>query len=893
MSIPYQTHNLTLPEFGPYTKRYSGISHVPASNKGFRFDLAVFPGLYRRRVDVPNVRFESGFHPWRADAQLKCYTFRHEIEWKDRVYADVSFCELDGDARLVRVECVNDTDAPQNLVLHFMASMHRPVPSYRKFSIPTCRIALPDGAALVFANDFDELHFARPRPDDNLCYDGLRRAEEPVEGFVQGYGIGRTFGADPDDRVSYQFKLAQSLESPCLCIRYLNASDEPARYHLATGERVVLAPTLAPSLAICRLDRPLSHGDQRIELVSEGTAAAKLDFLCLCEADCAHEISIEPIEDDCTPNVEHIGDNCLVLKYPAADEYYGLTWAYPDAEIRTILNDELDIFLRDTVQDHVSSVLRGNKLGCYTNVFMRPIPIAPRSSRVLYGTLCREYSLADATARCQHLAGLNSKYDDIWRACNCKCDAMPALPAGERFQLGQQLIRATLCTNVVYPVYTRRQYILHNTPGRWWDSLYTWDSGFVGMGLLQYSTRRAYDCLNAYLTAEGDDEAAFIHHGSLVPTQAYLFAELYNRTGDMELVRSCYPRLRQYYLFFTGQSGSSTLDNLDSGLLRPWDYFYNSGGWDDYPPQKYVHAQGLEATCTPVVTTAHAIRFAKILAYFAEMLDRTQDVAGYAADITRLTSALDDWSWDDESGYYGYVLHDAQRRPAGIVHHESGQNYNMGMDGASPLFAGACPDRRAQRIMQRLADPNHLWTEYGLSTVDRSAAYFRRDGYWNGAVWMPYQWLFFKAALDMGETEFAYRLACAVLNTWERECRESYNCFEHFMLETGRGAGWHQFGGLSAPVAQLFQAYYVPGTITTGHDTFVKRAVWRDDYAALTACLSATRAGRQSVLVALTPGNYAATADVALDVRCRHDGLLELSFVTDAPGELHLHISRA
>ena len=79
MSIPYQTHNLTLPEFGPYTKRYSGISHVPAANKGFRFDLAVFPGLYRRRVDVPNVRFESGFHPWRADAQLKCcllYTSR-------------------------------------------------------------------------------------------------------------------------------------------------------------------------------------------------------------------------------------------------------------------------------------------------------------------------------------------------------------------------------------------------------------------------------------------------------------------------------------------------------------------------------------------------------------------------------------------------------------------------------------------------------------------------------------------------------------------------------------------------------------------------------------------------------------------------------------------------
>lgn len=74
------------------------------------------------------------------------------------------------------------------------------------------------------------------------------------------------------------------------------------------------------------------------------------------------------------------------------------------------------------------------------------------------------------------------------------------LPAGEPFALGGQLMRAVLCTNVVYPVYTRGQYIRHNTPGRWWDSLYTWDSGFIGMGLAQFSARRGFDCLNAYLT---------------------------------------------------------------------------------------------------------------------------------------------------------------------------------------------------------------------------------------------------------------------------------------------------------------------------------------------------------------------------------------------------------
>lgn len=96
-----QSHDLSLPAWGPYTKRYSGISHVPAANDGVRFDLSVFPGMYRRRVDVPNVRFESGFHPWAAAPDLSCYTFRHELLWKDQLYADISFAPLGEDARIL------------------------------------------------------------------------------------------------------------------------------------------------------------------------------------------------------------------------------------------------------------------------------------------------------------------------------------------------------------------------------------------------------------------------------------------------------------------------------------------------------------------------------------------------------------------------------------------------------------------------------------------------------------------------------------------------------------------------------------------------------------------------------------------------------------------------
>ena len=137
---------------------------------------------------------------------------------------------------------------------------------------------------------------------------------------------------------------------------------------------------------------------------------------------------------------------------------------------------------------------------------------------------------------------------------------------------------ATLLTNVVYPVYTRRRYIRHNTPGRWWDCLYTWDSGMIGLGLTELDQGRALDCLRAYLTPPGDPDAAFIHHGSLVPTQHALFHELWNRTQSRELLASCYPGLRPYYRFLAGKLGSSTTRTPRSGLLKGWDYFYNSGG---------------------------------------------------------------------------------------------------------------------------------------------------------------------------------------------------------------------------------------------------------------------------------------------------------------------------
>jgi hypothetical protein len=372
-----------------------------------------------------------------------------------------------------------------------------------------------------------------------------------------------------------------------------------------------------------------------------------------------------------------------------------------------------------------------------------------------------------------------------------------------------------------------------------------------------------------------------------VPTQFYLFHELWNRTQDRGLLEYFYPRLQQYYRFFAGRLGSSTTRTMKSGLLKTWDYFYNSGGWDDYPPQVYVHQQALEGSVSPAVSSANGIRIAKTMQMAARAAGQAGDEAEYQADIDLWQDALQRYAWDSEAGYFSYVRHDAQGEPVGILRHPGGQNFDMGLDGTSPLYAGICDPEQERLIFERLSSPERLWTPIGLTTVDQTAAYYKLDGYWNGAVWFPHQWFYWKTLLDLGGLDFAAQIARTALDTWRTEVDASYHCFEHFIVQSGRGAGWHQFGGLSAPVLAWYGAYHRPGRLTTGFDAWVQRQSFDAGNRSLQADLAFYQAGPRpaTVIASMAPGlAYQANWNgQPAPVHERYPGVLEISLDRTKP----------
>ncbi len=862
MPAKITSHDLHLPNWGPYSKRYAGISHIPDVNQGLRFDVGIIPGHYRRQMLVPNEKWASGHFPWEAVPDLSYYAYRYELEWKDQVYCDVSFSAISDHARLLRSNFVNTTDSEQNLMVHLVAFMNfPPVRPYSDEPIQIMKVTLPKGGLWFGALDYEELIYAVSRPTDNLVEDGMLRAEIRAHGLVDGSGIGCGFGKDTGDMVHFRFALSKGIPNATVTFRYKLDGDKPLSFLLSgsiqgelvfSGEKHDGLGFSCLSLNVGRLE----PGDFDITLTSQGGIGVVLDGFAITNAVHVDEICFEIHKWTHTPQIM-VGPHpqSVILKFADTDVYYGLAWDLPDFWIRQILNDELDNLLRWLVPNNYSEIIEGSGEGHFTDIFLRPIFLSPHSEKMIFAMTCFGSQIEVEGLLSDFHFKKSEELEQIYIAAREKTDYIDYLPSSEKYRFSQERMAATELMNVVYPVYTRRQYIRHNTPGKWWDCLYTWDSGFIGLALLELDQQRAIDCLNAYLTPAGDTHAAFIHHGSPVPTQMYLFHELWNRTQDRTLLESFYPKLRQYYLFLAGRSGSSTTRGLQSNLLRTWEYFFESGGWDDYPAQIYTLEGKGEAQITCVAITSHAIRSAKILAEAAKVLGLSDDEAIYNEDISIFSDALQRYAWDEDSGYFSYVCHNEAGVPIGHLRNKNGINYNMGLDGITPLQAGICTTEQEKLFWDRLKDTNRFWTKIGLSTVDQSAPYYRNDGYWNGAVWMPHQWFIWKTALDLGQGEFANKIANTALDLWKTEVETSYYCFEHFLIQSGRGAGWHQFSGLSSPVVSWFGAYHRPGRLTTGSDIWVEEVQFTNFNRCLFARLRRMGHPRSvSLIVNMQPG---------------------------------------
>ncbi|HPI74182.1 MAG TPA: hypothetical protein PLZ01_12285, partial [bacterium] len=462
------THDLSFPAWGPYTKKYIGLSHIPDVQKGIRFDLSVFPGFYRRKVDVPNTFFESGFHPWEASPDLRYFSFRHELEWKDRVFADISYSFLDEQARLVRMHCVNQTAEEQSIVLHLMASLHFPSlkPYQPDTPIHPAVVQGPSRLNWIRAIDYDQIHTQDQEPQKTLVYDGGWYKEVRDHGFVGGSGLGQGFGRHPGDQVRYTVTVEENCNDAVLILRYRMKKGESLTLQMGGVFQGQLVCRGADSLTT--LQAPVGAvdaGKHTLSLTSLGGRPIEMDGFCLTPRSKAGDVRFETIQWDPVPALQK-GPvaNSLVLKYKDIDHYYGLLWFSADVQVREFYCRDLDIFFRRMANDHVLTKFYGEGNGHFTNVFIRPIRLSPHSQKTLYSVVCTG-TQAEVEAQITRYAEKSGSFEKTYEENRMRLADLSSRSGGARYVFSQERMAATLLTNVVYPVYTQKSYIRHSAPG--------------------------------------------------------------------------------------------------------------------------------------------------------------------------------------------------------------------------------------------------------------------------------------------------------------------------------------------------------------------------------------------------------------------------------------------
>lgn len=784
--------------WGPYSKKLAGIAHIAEEEKGTLMEFSVFPSQYRGMTQLPVEVYLSNYMPWYANSDQSSYGYRFETEWKDQVFTDVSYRKLGDNAVEVEAEFVNKTNLPQALVLHYL--MHRELAEEVELDLPESAIALD---ALMY----ETLDLKAEQRREGLNFDGTLTGEMTGKQYYHGhalsgkkgpYGMTGFFGQNEGDQVKYRFVRCPGENE----VLYIHAEGEGEFELKGICEEALHIS--GDELQFYSLPVTNCNSRELILTCKRGNGVA-IDCIILSEK----KPEIVNRSKSFLPVLEE-EKNQLIISYPDMEVGYGVIWEAESYEVREFRTSRPETYLPYMTHNHVSKILIDDGKDEYINIFIRPIFLEPGETRKSCGKI---------------ICGKKDEIKAQLKNCSCEKNDFENENSIRKLEnpyaLGQNLMQAVMLTNVVYPVRVQGNYIRHFTPGKWWDSLYTWDNGFIALGMTGIHVDLAKECLDDYLTEPGNSHAAFIHHGSMVPVQAYVYKAIFEKTEDVDFLREYYPSMKQYYDFYSGHNPKSHMVMKESGILRPFDYFYNSGGWDDYPPQKYVMEKRMGGYVSPVINTCHAINFARIMAMAA--MELGEDDTGYREDIKVWTQALQTYAYDEETGYFSYLVYqDSKIIP---LRTEKGENYNKGLDGAYPFMVDVCTEKQKKQLAFYLMSEEHMWTPIGISVVDKEASYYQSDGYWNGSVWMPHQWFVFLGMLEQGYAENAVRIAETALNLWKRETDASYHCYEHFMVQSGRGAGWHNFSGLSSPVILWYHGCFTEGTITVPVNLWMRQVI--------------------------------------------------------------------
>lgn len=286
-----------------------------------------------------------------------------------------------------------------------------------------------------------------------------------------------------------------------------------------------------------------------------------------------------------------------------------------------------------------------------------------------------------------------------------------------------------------------------------------------------YSQRQYPNGYINYRTGSYLDEI-IEHNGELTssaPWYSWLNWEVYKMTGDKAFLREMYDSSVKFYEFYVSHrdkdndglcewGGHAVLESVRDALVAVWDEV----AWP-------ANFEALDLNCMMVME-------AKSLEAMALELGLQHEASRWKADHENRAALINQLCWDPETSFYYHV----DKENHTFTHKTDNDLKRMEIIGFLPLWAGIASKEQAEALVGHLTNPDKFWRKYGIPSLSADDSYYNDKGYWNGPVWVQWNYLIQRGLADYGYHGEATELVRRVSDVMHDRLSKDHNLWEFY-----------------------------------------------------------------------------------------------------------------
>ncbi|HEY2409208.1 MAG TPA: trehalase family glycosidase [Polyangiaceae bacterium] len=336
------------------------------------------------------------------------------------------------------------------------------------------------------------------------------------------------------------------------------------------------------------------------------------------------------------------------------------------------------------------------------------------------------------------------------------------------------------------------------------DSLYMWDSVFITLfgryGARGWNFQHTLDNFYAKQHPDGgicrqfregngsECYSRFDPAGSGPNVLGLSEWEYYQSFGDRARLAAVFPVLVAYgqwqRRYRTWPNGSYWGTGLASGM--------------DNQPRTPEGESIDHAHRTWVDTNMQAVLANRLVLQIAEVLDRSEEVADFAAENAVLVPWINEYLWDESTGFY----HDLRRDQSRLTELKTIGAYWA-------LLADAVPAERLERFVGHLSNAAEFKRTHRIPSLSADTPGYDPDGgLWRGGVWPPTNYMVLRGLSARGLEDLAYEIACNHHASVVASFEATGSVWEHHAPDlVNQGRGRKDFVGWTGitPIAVLLE----------------------------------------------------------------------------------------